>query len=93
LKLQLWSLHSGLKIKEKSVKYRNGILDKSYINIKILNVIKYLKKKIVVTQTVLWRTQLSLLKYYGYVFYLGDNRLPNLMVWSPERRKRRDDPK
>jgi len=47
-------LHSGLKIKEKSVKYRNGFLDKSCINIRILNLRKYLeKKKLGITQTVL----------------------------------------
>jgi hypothetical protein len=46
-----------------------------------------------VTQTILERLDKNMLKWYGHVVRMEDNRWPKrIMTWSPEERRRRGRP-
>jgi len=51
---------------------------------------KVTKEKMSITQTDLERIETNVLKYYGHILRVGDNRWPKRkLTWSSEGRKRR----
>jgi hypothetical protein len=64
-------------------------LRKSCKNIQNIKRKKLIREKMEVTKTILERMENSMLKWYGHVLHMEDNRWPKrIMTWSPGGRRR-----
>jgi len=81
----------GLQVKGKTVKYRNGFWRGAARTSGLLKVRNEVtREKVRVIKTVLERTENSMLKCYGYVVRMEDNRWrKRIMTCSPEGRRQR----